>query len=717
MASNPSLEKNPALDDWLAIGADGRVTLRTGKVDIGQRISTAIALIAAEELDVELGRIDVMRAETGAGPDEGITSGSNSMEETGHASRLAAATARRHLLSLAAAALEVDVSTLEVADGLVQSRATNRSITYWDLLGGQRFDIDIDPGAEIKAPGEYRLVGKAAIARGMADIVSGRAQFIQDMKMPGMVHARVVRPPHYHARLRELDEAVCRRLADAGLQVVRDGSFIAVAGDDEYAAVRAAERIANAAEWDDGGGLEAQDVFEHLVTNARVSLPVVDGTPVKAPVPELPPPPEAAAITLRARYQRPYHMHGSIGPSAALAVMEDSRLTVWSHSQGIHNLRASMAQALGMDAGAVRLIHAPGAGCYGHNGADDVALDAALVARAMPGTPVLLKWSRADEHAWEPYGPAMVMDLCASLDGDGAVMAWSQETYSDTHVQRPRPGPGKTGAARLLAARHLADALELPPPQPSMGTHSGIHRNLDPIYDFPDRRLVKHLVRDMPLRTSSLRTLGAYANVFAIESFMDELAEAAGADPVAFRLRYLGDDRARAVLDAAANGLGWDRPPTVNGRGRGIAFARYKNAKTYAAVAIELEVTDDAQVRLHRAVVAADSGQVVDPEGLAAQLEGGLLQAASWTLYEEVKFDRDGITSRDWDSYPILGFDNIPEIETVLLDRPGAPFLGAGEATAGPTAAAIANAIRAATGLRLRRLPFTPDAIRAAALR
>lgn len=716
MAANPSLSKQPNLDQWLSIGADGRVTVRTGKVDIGQRISTAVALIAAEELDLDPGRIDIASVETGIAPDEGITSGSNSMEQSGNAIRLAAATARRHLLSLAAGALEADVSTLEIADGLIRSRGTNRSITYWDLLGGKRFEIAVDPDIETKPAAEYRLVGQPAMARGMADLVTGRACFVHDMKMPGMLHARVVRPPHYHARLRTLDAAAIRRVRDAGMHVVRDGSFIAVAGEDEYAAIKAAERIAGAADWQADNGPEPRDIFEQLATNQRTSLPVVDGVPQNQPVPPLAEPPPDAAITLQARFERPYHMHGSIGPSAALAHFEDGALKVWTHSQGLYVLRTSMAEALGMAVDDVRLIHTPGAGCYGHNGADDAALDAALVARAVPGRPVLVKWSRQDEHAWEPYGSCMAMDLRASLDAAGRVVAWSQETYSDTHVQRPRAGPNRAGAARLLASRHLGEPLELPPPQPSMGSHSGLHRNLDPIYEFPERRLVKHLVRDLPLRTSALRTLGGYANIFAIESFMDELAQAAGADPVEFRLRHLAEPRARAVLEAAADRIGWGNADPPPGRGRGIAFARYKNAKTYAAVGIELEVTDAAEVRLHRGVVAADAGQVVDADGLAAQLEGGLLQAASWTLYEEVRFDRDGITSRDWDSYPILKFDNIPDLETVLMDRPGEPYLGAGEATAGPTAGAIANAIRAATGLRLRRLPFTPDAIRAAAL-
>jgi len=710
--ANPSLERHPQLDDWLSIGADGRVRARSGKVDIGQRISTALTLIVADELDVAPERIDMMRPETGIAPDEGITSGSNSMEESGHALRLAAATARRHLLARAAQALDVAQDSLDVADGLIRARASNRSVTYWDLLGDEPFGIAVDLAIEVKPPEALQHIGRAAQPRDIADIVSGRLTFAQDMHIEGMLHARVVRPPHYHARLDSLDEAACARLEADGLRIVRDGSFVALAGADEWAVIKGARRLAGAGAWQ-GEHPEVRDVYQQLATNDRVSLPVIGGRPHQAPVPPHGEPPAHATLTLRARYEKPYHMHGALGPSAAMACFENGRLTVWSHSQGIYVLRASLAEALHMAPDDVHLIHMPGPGCYGHNGADDAALDAALVARAL-GTPVLLKWSREDEHAWEPYGTCMAMDLAASLDAGGAVVAWSHESAGDTFGMRPRSGPDRAGPRRLLAMRHRAEPLDAPLAQPAMGHHVGIHRNLEPLYTFPDPRLVKHLVRGLPLRTSSLRALGAFANVFAIESFMDELAEAAGQDPVAFRQRHLADPRAKAVLDAAAEQLA--AAPLPQGHGRGIAFAQYKNAKAYAAVGIELAVTDAAEVHLHRAVIAADAGQVVDPAGLTAQLEGGLLQAASWTLYEAVTFDSGGITSRDWDSYPILGFDNVPEIETVLLDRPDAPFLGAGEATSGPTAAAIANAIKHATGLRLRRLPFTPDAIRAAAL-
>lgn len=715
MPDSASLKKNPNLDKWISVASDGRVLIHTGKVDIGQRISTALALIAAEELDVDLSRIDIARTETGVDPDEGITSGSNSMEEAGNAVRAASATARRHLLSLAADSLGVDVSTLEISDGLIQSRGTNLSVTYQELAGDQLFGIDVDPEAPVKDPASYGVVGKPTITRGLTEIVAGQAHFVQDMKMPGMLHARIVRPPHYKARLKSLDDAAAKRVTDDGCELVRDGSFIAVASADEFAAVKAAERLFESSDWDLGDGLEPQDVYERLVSNERVSLPVFDGVPQKEAVEPLASPPEEASATLNARYEKPYLMHGSIGPSAAVALAEGDKLTVWSHSQGVYVLRASLSEALGMEVEDLTVIHVPGSGCYGHNGADDAAVDAALIALALPGKPVLLKWSREDEHAWEPYASCMVMDLTASIDGDGKVIAWSQDTYSDTYGMRPRPEPGGAGPARLLAMQYREDAVTPLVPKPNMSRHAGLHRNLDPIYSLENKRLVKNLVRGLPLRTSALRTLGAFANVFAIESFVDELAEEAGIDPVAFRMSHLEDQRAKEVIQAAADKIGWG-DPVPEGHGCGIAFAQYKNIQAYAAVAVELEVNDKAEVIMHRVALAGDAGQVVDQAGVIAQYEGGFLQAASWTLYEEVTFDQTGITSRDWETYPILRFDNIPEIETVMIDRPNKRFLGAGEAVSGPTAGAIANAIHMATGLRVRRLPFTPDAIRAAAM-
>jgi nicotinate dehydrogenase subunit B len=713
-ASTLSLEKQPAIDDWLAIETDGRVSVCSGKVDIGQRISTAIAIIAATELDVSFERIDLHPVDTTTSPDEGYTSASNSMQESGQAIRLACATARKVLVQLAAKALDVDQNVLDVTDGVVLSRTTNRSVTYFELMGGQKFNLPVDPSAVTKSATCYRKVQKSIKPLGLVELINGTTQFVHDMVVPNMLHARVIRPPNYHARLLRLDTSDSEQL---GVQLVRNGSFLAVAGSDEYLTIKAAQRVANTAHWSRDRALAVENIYQSLVTNPRLSLPVKNGAAVEEPISAIGAPPQGTAFTLNGRFERPYLMHASIGPSAALAHFDHGYLTIWTHSQGIYPLRATLAEALNLSLTSVRLIHRLGPGCYGHNGADDAALDAALIAMAIPNRPVLLKWTREDEHAWEPYGPCMVVEIRACLDAKGNVSDWSHETYSDTHRTRPRPGPNKVGPSRLLAMQHLEHPLEEQIPEPALSAPlAGVHRNADPIYSFPNPRVIKHLVRDMPLRTSTLRSLGAYTNILAIESIMDELAISSNTDPLVFRLRHLDDDRAKAVITAAADHARWRQKPRRTGFGQGLAFARYNNLKAYAAVVVELEVDDLAQVKLVSAVIAVDAGQIVDPDGVRLQIEGGFLQSASWTLYEEVKFDEQGITSRDWDSYPILRFDNIPEIDIVLMDRPDEPWVGPSEASIGPTAGAIANAIFDATGLRLRHLPFSPDQIRYNAL-
>ena len=717
MTANPSLAENPRVEDWITVRPDGFVEVRTGKVEIGQRITTAVALVAARELGVPFDRVVMEPARTGRSPDEGYTSGSNSMEQSGHAVRLAAATARREFIARAAHRLGVDAATLEAGDGVVRSRETNRTLGYGELVEDTPLALPVDPEAAARTDVAESPRPARVEPLHLRGLVTGTLPFVHDLRHEGTLHARVVRPPHYHATLASLPDDLEAGLD--GARLVRDGSFLAVAAEDEHRAIRAAARVAAAAKWSPARSLDDRPMTEQLLGNRRESFPVRECRPREEPVPEPPPDPPR---TVRAAYERPYQMHGSLAPSAALARFAGGQVAVWTHSQGIYPLRSAIAEALGLETDSVEVTHAPGAGCYGHNGSDDAALEAALVARAIPDRPVLLKWSREDEHAWEPYGPAMRMELAAHLDAGGDVRFWTHETYSDTHVVRARPGAAGPRAGRFLAPRYLAHPVPEPARAPNLTVNGGIHRNATPPYDFPETRIVKHLVRDLPLRVSALRTLGAYANVFAAESFMDELAHEAKSDPLEYRRRHLPDPRTRAVLDAAAERFGWvaranSTENEASGTGRGIAVARYKNAKSYCAVAVEARVGDDASVRLLRAVIAADAGEIVDPDGLAAQVEGGFVQAASWTLLEAVAFDRNGITSRDWETYPILRFSAIPEIETVLVDRPGEPFLGAGEASCGPAGAAIANAIFNATGVRARRLPLTPENLRAAAAR
>ena len=712
MTANPSLAEHSRVEDWITVRPDGYVEVRTGKVEIGQRIATAVALVAARELGVPFDRIVMVPPRTGVSPDEGYTSGSNSMEQSGRAVRLAAATARRELLARAAKRLDVDAATLETGDGLVRSRETNRSLRVGELVEDAPLALPIDPEAPPFSGTEKGSRSPRIEPLHLRGLVTGSLRFVHDLRPADLLYARVVRPPHYHAALAALPGGIEAGLE--GARLIRDGSFLAVAAEDEHRAIRAAARVAAAARWRSARGMDERPPPKQLLGNRRESFPVRDFQPREEPVPESPP---DAPRTIRAVYERPYQMHGSLAPSAALARLAGGVLTVWTHSQGIYPLRAAVAEILGLDPEAVHVVHAPGAGCYGHNGSDDAALEAALIARAIPGRPVLLQWSREDEHAWEPYGPAMRIELCAHLGRGGDVRYWSHETYSDTHVMRSRPTLAGSPAGLFLAPRYLAHPAHEPARAPNLTANGGIHRNATPPYAFSETRIVKHLVHDLPLRVSALRTLGAYANVFAAESFMDEVAHAAGADPLEYRRRHLDDERTRAVLDAAAERFGWTARPAggADGAGRGIAVARYKNMKSYCAVAVEARVGDDAKVVLRRAVIAVDAGEIVDPDGLAAQLEGGFVQAASWTLFESVAWNRDRITSRDWDSYPIIRFGDIPEIETVLVDRPGEPFLGAGEASCGPAGAAIANAVFDATGVRARRLPLTPQHLREAA--
>ena len=710
MKLSSSLENNPDIDSWLQFHSDGKISVSTGKVELGQKLITAFTVIVAEELDVDPGRIIVITADTSGSPNEGYTAGSNSMESSGMALRQVSAKVRQVLLEKASQQLGVQVENLNLNDGEISCSLTNQSVTYLELTGGKNFNIKVSEDVVPKSHDQYNLIGKKVPGIGYEDLVTGATTFVQDLELPGMLHARVVRPPGYHARLQELNEKDVREMP-GGVGVVVDGSFLAVVCEREEQAVRASKKMSGLAIWDESKEINTENIFSQIKKNTRQSLPVIKGIAELSAVPSIKPP-QNSAQTISATYQRPYHLHASVAPSAAMALYDDQEIRVWTHSQGVYPLRHALADVLDIEEKRIHVVHVPGAGCYGHNGADDAALDAVLAARAFPGKPVLLKWERVDEHSWEPYGSAMQIELKANLDKSGKVLYWNHETYSDTHLKRPSSHDKKS---RLLASWHLQLTKQAPQVKPITGYHSGIHRNADPIYDFKDRRIVKHLVKNLPLRVSTLRSLGAYANVFAIESFMDELAHSCGRNPLEFRMHYLSDYRAKAVLEAAVEKANSRINSKSEGHGRGFALARYKNAKCYAAVAVDLVVDDYGSIKLLRAVIAADAGQVIDPDGLRSQLEGGLLQSASWTLKEQVKFDEKGITSQDWESYPIMTFAEVPEIETIIIDRKDSPVLGAGEATQGPTAAAISNAIFDAVGLRLRRIPFTPDLVLEAA--
>ena len=662
--------------------------------------------IAADELDVDLARIDVVSGDTARTPNEGQTAGSLSVEQSGTALRFACAEARHLLLSAAAEKLGVPVSDLKVRDGTITA-PSGATATYWELAGTVNFSREATATVKPKPPSEHTWVGKSIARRDIPKKFTGGAAYVQDVRLPRMLFGRVVRPPSPGAQLLSVDEPAARRLPGV-VAVVRDGSFLAVAAEREEQAIRAREALKKSARWRETAVLPptGDALFQYMM--ARPGPPAQTVSEKRSPTAAAP------VKTLSAVYTRPYQCHGSIGPSCAVAQWQGGQLTVWTHSQGVFPLRADLAKVFGVDAKDIRCIHAEGAGCYGHNGADDVALDAALVARATGGRPVKLQWMRDDEFQWEPYGSAMVMKLSGGLDAQGGIVDWTHELWSHPHSTRPGPADG----VNLLAAWHLATPLKPPFPADVPQPAGGSDRNAIPLYDLPNVTVVKHYLPDPPLRTSALRTLGAYANVFALESFVDELAAAAGADPVEFRLRHLKDPRARGVIEAAAQRAGWAPKARGDGRrGRGVAFAKYKNLACYCALVADVTV-DPASglVRVTRVVAAVDAGQIVNPDGVRNQIEGGIIQSASWTLKESLRFDRTRVTTRSWADYPILKFDEVPEVEVVLLDQPTERFLGVGEGAQGPTAAAIANGIANATGKRMRALPFTAPRVKQALL-
>jgi len=693
------LVANPRLSTWLQVGEDGTVWLRVGKVELGQGIHTALIQLAADELDVPVERVRLHPTNTAAAPDEGFTAGSMSIADAGPAVRQVCAHVRTLFRAAAARAMGVDPEAVEISDGVFRSGPATCS--YGDLASRVDLCRDVDFAVPVKPIAELRLTGQSVSRVDLADKVVGRPRYITDLVLPDQLWGRVVRPPSPDARLVGADPASAR--AVPGVQaVVVDGSFLGVVADDEHRADIAAANLREAAAWHERPTLpDEDDLPGYLRRGPATTFTVVDSGDQVATA--------AGVRTVRASYGRPFLAHASLSPSCGVALWDGERLRVWSHSQGVFPLRRAIAAALTMDENLVEVEHVEAAGCYGHNGADDAAFDAVLLARAVPGRPVHVRWSRQDELAWSPFGSAMVIDISAGLDDRGCLLTWTSEVYSQGHTSRP----GYAGAPGLLAAAHLADPRPLPAavdPPPERG--SGSTRNAVPGYRIPACRVRGHRLTEVALRSSSLRTLGAFANVFAIESMLDECALAAGSDPLDYRLAHLDDDRGRAVLLAVAERSGWRHRNPGADQGFGIGYARYKGFSAYCAAVAQVDAVTDVRVR--RLWLAVDVGRVVNPDGVRNQIEGGAVQATSWTLRERVRFDRYRVTSLDWERYPILRFSEVPEVDVTLLDRPDEPSVGAGEAAAGPTAAAIGNAVADALGVRVRTLPITAEQVIAA---
>jgi nicotinate dehydrogenase subunit B len=691
------LVDNPRLSRWIGFEPDGRVRLATGKVELGQGVLTALAQIAADELDVAFARLRVVSGDTALTPVEAATVGSLSIETSGRAIRLAAAEVRGLFLAHVARRLNCAPDDLAIEDGRFLADGEPTAFDYWTVARDVDLDRDITGTVSPKEPEHYRVVGTNVRRLDLPAKLYGAA-FVHDELPADVLHARVLRQPWRDAVLKSLDEAAVKRAARGELDVFRSASFCALLSPSETVVARALEAAHRLAVWDGGAPPgPAQDDARWLL-----GLPVEDNIIADAPAAE-------AASRFEATYTKPYIAHASLAPSCAVARFQDGRLDVWAHMQGPHPLRAVMARALNLDAERIALHHRHGAGCYGHNGADDAAFDAAVIAANRPGRAVRVQWTRADELSASPFGTAMVVKVGVGLDAAGRPLHWTTDIWSPPHSARP----GSMGGVNLLAA----DALPNPPPRPKpqdvpMANGGGAARNAPLNYDIP-QRIVHHLVAPASVRASSMRGLGAFANVFAIESAMDELAERAGQDPVAYRLAVTRDPRMRAVIETAAAMAGWPgNAAPGSGQAQGFAFGRYKSRGGYCALVVA--VTVDKDVKVERVWCAVDGGLVINPDGALNQIEGGIVQATSWALKEQVRFADGRVSTRTFADYPMLRFTEVPEIDIRLVGSRHDPSFGLGEVSHGPTAAGIGNAVARALGTRIRDLPLTRERLAAA---
>ncbi|WP_224485423.1 molybdopterin cofactor-binding domain-containing protein [Robertkochia aurantiaca] len=672
------------IDAWIKLLDDGSIQVITGKMELGQGLSTAILQVAAEELNTPFEKLSLQLAETGVTPDEGITAGSRSMETSAMSVRQASACLREILLEKTAEKYANEIASLQVENGQVSGAGNTYS--FKEILDGEQVEKSVFEPTEYYGKTRRKFVGQPLKRPDLEKMVRGEAFYVQDLRFPNMVHARVVRPPSYTASLKSIDDS---GLADSPgyVKLVRSGSFLAVLAEKESQAVGLQRSVKGKVTWDTGQELKQADDLASFVKSLPSDTNVDEETGDWADAAS------GAAITLEATYAKPWVMHAANGPSCAVAIFEDDQLHIWSHSQGVYPLRETIANLVKLPQEKVHVKGVPGSGCYGHNAADDVAAEAALIAMEIPGRHVRLQWMREEEHGWEPYGTAMVMEHRAALDSNGKIQGWQYELWSDAHSTRPTSGD----PANLLPGRYVEASFGTP----GQGWRGGAIRNAPPIYQTDAFTLTSHIFEG-PLRVSALRSLGAYANVFSIECFMDELAEKADVDVFTFRMNHLQDERAIACLERLQE-MTQEVNPADN-QGLGIGFARYKNSASYCAVAALVEVTDGNPV-VKQMWGVIDAGECINPDGLKNQTEGGMIQSASWTLKEAVKWNDQHITSVDWQSYPMLRFKEVSIVEVEVIDRPELPPLGAGEAAQGPAAAAVVNGIYFATGKRVRILP------------
>jgi len=706
LAQGPTAEKPLALtevDAFLSIDAKGMVTIYSGKIDFGTGVRTALMQIAADELDVPFSSVKVIEGDTALTPDQGKTWGSLSIQAGGIQIRNAAATARQALVAEAAKRLNAKPEEIKIVDGV--ATAGDKKVSYGELIGGKSFSLKLDHAkpATFKDPKDYKLVGQSVPRVDIPEKCTGRFIYMQNLRMPDMLHGRVVRPASVGAKLEKVDEAAVKDIPGV-VQVVREGNFLGVVASNEWAAIKAAQALKKAASWSKWEGLPEQaKLYEH-VRATKVAKDEVTGNVGNTE--------EAmakAAKKVSATYEFAINTHGSIGPSCAVAEWKDGKLTSWSSSQATHDLRKQLAEMFRVPPESVRCLYLEGAGCYGRNGHEDAAADAALLAKSA-GKPVRVQWSRADEHGWDPKGPPTLVDLRAAMDASGNVTAWESEFFI------PQQTAGRFWVP-LLAAEE-AELAKIPDVAPG-----NVFQNSNIPYKFANIKAVCRRLETTPFRPSWIRTPGRMQNTYANECFMDELAAAAGVDPFDFRIKYIdpADKRGLEVLDRLIKLAKWEKrasPQKQSGdvvKGRGMAYVKYELVRTYVGAVADVEVKrSTGEIKVTTVYLTHDCGQIINPDGLRNQLDGNVLQTLSRVLKEEVTFDRSHVTSLDWDSYPILTFPEIPELVYDLIDRPNERPWGAGEPASAVIPNAVSNAVFNATGVRLRSAPYTPARVKAA---
>ncbi len=692
------------VDSFLVIEPSGKVIVFVGKVDLGTGTKTALAQMAAEELDVAFASIEMVMGDTATTPDQWLTGANLTIAQGGGELRKACATARQALLAKAAQRLGVSAAELSVRDGVVRTSQGNRSVSYAELMqGANSFALAIDPKAAIKPASSYRVVGQSIPRVDIPDKVTGKFVYAHDFRLPGMLHARVVRPDAIGASLLSVDDSQARKV-NGFVQTVRKGNFLAVLSTSEWGAVKAARALKT--QWGVSLKLpEQKTVFDYW---RRQPLAKEESTQKVGDAPQ------ALAQSVRrvkASYDFAVQTHASIGPSCAVAEFKDGKLNVWSPSQATHSMQSELATITGVAAEKIRLVYLDGSGCYGRNGHEDATADAALIA-TLVGKPVRVQWMRDDETARAPKSPPRAIDMEAGFDKDGNLVAWS----ADFHIAVNHIVAFKPLDFPLLAATDVG--------MPKPGNWVGfLFQNAGAPYSVPNIRVQTRHVAETFFRSAHLRSPGRIENSFANEAFMDELAAEAKQDPAEFRLKHLKDPRGVAVIQAALKRANWERrvgprAQAANAEvtpGRGLSYVRYNNSTTYVAAVAEVEVNQKTgAVRVTRVCVAHDCGQIINPDGVTNQIEGGVIQTVSRTLMEQVTWNDTQVTSVDWATYPILRFPDAPRVEVDLINVPGEVSWGAGEPTATAIPAAIANAIFDATGARMRSLPFTPDKVKTA---